>query len=100
MISDFFTKPLQGSKFRKFLEFILNIDHDDRPVGPQECVGTSSVTTESQVEPDGSQVCPTLRRHHHHVRMQLWLLVQQQPKVHAHLLGVNVVKQIFVEAVD
>ena len=55
----FFTKPLQGSQFRKFRDFIPNIDHGDRPVGTQECVGTSSATTESPVEPDGSSVCPT-----------------------------------------
>ena len=61
MVSDFYTKPLQGSQFRKFRDFILNIDHDERLVGPQECAGTSgtsSATTESQVEPDGSSVCP------------------------------------------
>ena len=59
MISDFFMKPLQGSQFRKFRDFILNVDHGDRPVGTQECVGTSSATTESRVEADGSSVCPT-----------------------------------------
>ena len=58
MISDFFTKPLQGGQFRKFRDFILNVDHGDRPVGTQECVGTSSATTESRIEPDGSSVCP------------------------------------------
>ena len=47
MISDFFTKPLQGNQFRKFRDFILNVDHGDRPVGTQEHVGTSSATTES-----------------------------------------------------
>ena len=62
MISDFFTKPLQGSQFRKFRDFILNIEHGDRPTGTQDCVGTSSATTatmESRVEPDGSLLCPT-----------------------------------------
>ena len=59
MISDFFTKPLQRSQFRKFRDFILNVDHGDRPVGTQECVGTPSATKESRVEPDGSTVCPT-----------------------------------------
>ena len=59
MISEFFMKPLQDSQFRKFRDFILNVDHGDRPVGTQECVGTSSATTESRVEPDGSSVCPT-----------------------------------------
>ena len=57
MISDFFTKPLQGSHFRKFRDFILNVNHGDRPVGTQECVGTSCVTTESRIE-HGSSVCP------------------------------------------
>ena len=103
MISDFFTKPLQGSQFRKFRAFILNIDHDARPVGLQECVGTSSATRESRVEsddPDDSSVCPAPARHQQHVRMPLWLLVKQHPTAHAHLLGVNVAKQNFVEAID
>ena len=52
-------KPLQGSQFRKFCDFFLNIDHEDQPVGTQECVGTSSATTESRVKPDGSWSCPT-----------------------------------------
>ena len=60
MISDFYTKPLQGSQFRKFRAFILNFDNDEWPVEPQECVGTSSVTTESRVELDDSSVCPAL----------------------------------------
>ena len=32
------------------------------------------------------------RRYKHHVRIQRWLLVQQQPKDQAHLLGVNIAK--------
>ena len=58
MISDFFLKLLQGSQFRKFCDFILNVDHGDQPVGTQECVGTSSATTESRIEPDVTSVCP------------------------------------------
>ena len=60
MVSDFFTKPLQGTQFRRFRNFILNIDHDGGPVGPQECVGTpsTSTTTESRVELDVSPGCP------------------------------------------
>ena len=58
MISDFYTRTLQGSPFRKFRDFILNLDNDERLVGPQECVGRSSATTESRVEPDDSSVCP------------------------------------------
>ena len=66
MISDFFTKPLQGSQFRKFRDFILNIDHGGCPVGTQECVETSSATTgsESRVEPDGPSTCPAPLRSH------------------------------------
>ena len=33
-----------------------------------------------------------LRHHKYHIRMQRWLLAQQQPKHQAHLLAVNVVK--------
>ena len=59
MISEFFTKPLQGSQFQKFRDFILNIGHGDHPVETQECVETSSATTgsESRVEPDGPSTC-------------------------------------------
>ena len=32
------------------------------------------------------------RRHPHHVRMLMWLLMEKQPLVHAHLLGGNVTK--------
>jgi Reverse transcriptase (RNA-dependent DNA polymerase) len=51
MIADFFTKPLQGSLFRKFRTFLLNTrstqsfpanDTKDMTVETQECVGTSS----------------------------------------------------------
>ena len=50
-----FLKPLQGSQFRKFRDFILNIDHGDQWVGIQECVETSPATTgsEFQVKADG-----------------------------------------------
>jgi len=45
MIGDFFTKPLQGAKFRKFLQLILNepldVDLYNKTV-PQECVGAPS----------------------------------------------------------
>ena len=34
MIGDFFTKPLGGSKFRRFRNIIMNCDHDDS--GPVE----------------------------------------------------------------
>ena len=52
MVADFFTKPLQGSKFRQFCDAILNVPqvmksvmtelvHVIAPVAGQECVGTS-----------------------------------------------------------
>ena len=52
MVADFFTKPLQGSKFRQFRDAILNVPqimksvttelvHVIAPVAGQECVGTS-----------------------------------------------------------
>ena len=45
MFADYFSKPLQGSLFRKFHNLILNISPKDelkvRP-GEQECVGTNS----------------------------------------------------------
>jgi hypothetical protein len=45
MNGDFFTKPLQGSKFRKFRRIVLNSPEDvdlcNRPVS-QECVGKRS----------------------------------------------------------
>ena len=37
MIADFFTKPLQGTLFRKFRAYIMNLNR--RPDVPQECVG-------------------------------------------------------------
>ena len=40
MIGDFFTKPLQGSAFRKLLKLVLNISDDVIDQPPQECVGT------------------------------------------------------------
>ena len=88
MISDFFTKPLQGSQFRKFRDFILNVNHGDRPVGTQDCVGTSSATTESRVELDGSSVCPTPSTS----MPRSYAQEQQQAAHQAHLVGVNVAK--------
>ncbi|KAG7373061.1 reverse transcriptase RNA-dependent DNA polymerase [Nitzschia inconspicua] len=41
MIADYFTKPLQGSQFRKILKQILNIDDVLIDSSPQECVGNN-----------------------------------------------------------
>jgi hypothetical protein len=62
MIADFFTKPLQGSLFRKFRAFIMNIRSAGtspskyfKPEGTeaQECVGTD-VTQRQSVNRDAS----------------------------------------------
>ena len=87
----------QGSQFRKFRDFTLNVDHGDRPVGEtqDECVGTSCATAESRIEPDaGSSVCPapSPSMPRSYVRMHRWLLGQQQAAEQAHLLGAIVAK--------
>ena len=44
MLADYFTKPLQGSLFRKFRNLILNVSPKDElnvGLGQQECVGTN-----------------------------------------------------------
>ncbi|KAG7374846.1 reverse transcriptase RNA-dependent DNA polymerase [Nitzschia inconspicua] len=45
MIADYFTKPLQGSSFRKMLKQILNIDDDMINSSPQECVKDNDIET-------------------------------------------------------
>ena len=45
MLADYFSKPLQGSLFRKFRNLILNVSPKDElqvQPGEQECVGTNS----------------------------------------------------------
>ena len=62
MVADFFTKPLQGSKFRQFCDAILNVPqamksvmtelvHVIAPVPGQECVGTDDTVRPSVVTP-------------------------------------------------
>jgi hypothetical protein len=57
MIADYFTKPLQGSSFRKLLKQILNIEDDIIDSSPQECVGEhndgQSRTIETGTSPMG-----------------------------------------------
>ena len=44
MLADFFTKPLQGSLFRRLRALVMNLPMDTplsvTAAGPQECVGT------------------------------------------------------------
>ena len=42
MIADFFTKPLQGTKFRRFRALILNLSDDIAATARKECVETSA----------------------------------------------------------
>jgi len=51
MVADFFTKPLQGSTFRKLLKMVMNLDDAVIDQPPQECVGkpeTEDVQTGGQ----------------------------------------------------
>ncbi|KAG7352856.1 reverse transcriptase RNA-dependent DNA polymerase [Nitzschia inconspicua] len=59
MIADYFTKPLQGSPFRKMLKQILNIDDDMINSSPQECVKDNDIETNrmSQTKTGQSRVC-------------------------------------------
>jgi hypothetical protein len=43
MLADFFTKPLQGAKFRRFRAMILNLPYHDVPVTRKECVETNVI---------------------------------------------------------
>ncbi len=51
MLADFFTKPLQGAKFRTFRDQILNVQTS---VG-QECVETSGIDRQTDVNSRGAQ---------------------------------------------
>ena len=62
MVADFFTKPLQGSLFRKFRDVILNLSDRDShrsSVGPQECVGTGLVDSNDVARTTCRQNDPT-----------------------------------------
>jgi hypothetical protein len=41
MLADYMTKPLTGSKFHYFRDFIMNLTGKQHPVGQQECVGVN-----------------------------------------------------------
>jgi hypothetical protein len=79
MIADFFTKPLQGQKFRFFRDFILNIEPDTDVVllnvcyGPIPNAGSSSFHDENHRSVlDGS------------TGMSDWLLVTRHCKMKHH----------------
>ena len=39
MIADYFTKPLQGSLFKKIQDLVQNVSAGSKPTDPKECVG-------------------------------------------------------------
>ena len=43
MIADYMTKPLVGSKFKRFRDLIMNLSGISHQVGQQECVGKNIV---------------------------------------------------------
>ena len=57
MLADFFTKPLQGSTFKKLRQRIMNLPADlSLPItttGPQECVGASGASWADVVKGTG-----------------------------------------------
>jgi hypothetical protein len=61
MIGDFFTKPLQGSKFRRFRNIVMNCDFDE--FGPVDPNGLNIKLPFKSLEPthdkngSGSQEC-------------------------------------------
>ena len=48
MVADYFTKPLQGTKFRKFHAMIMNYQDPALALMSQECVGASPL----EVDPE------------------------------------------------
>ena len=58
MLADYFSKPLQGSLFRKFRNLILNVSPKDElnvAHGEQECVGTNSENGNNAASLDDAQ---------------------------------------------
>ena len=58
MLADYFSKPLQGSLFRKFRNLILNVSPKDElnvGHGEQECVGTNSENGNNAASLDDAQ---------------------------------------------
>jgi hypothetical protein len=66
MIADFFTKPLQGSAFRKMVKLIMNIGDDMMlDPSPQECVDNNGAAVDQQMEaksPVGEEMHPPIRK--------------------------------------
>jgi hypothetical protein len=56
MIADFFTKPLQGSAFKKMIKMIMNISDDVFGTSPQECVGNACTSAEIRLTDGPTEV--------------------------------------------
>ena len=53
-MADYFTKPLQGSKFNRFRNWILNLKSANHSGDPQECVGASTSKNASPIYRDSN----------------------------------------------
>ena len=60
MVADFFTKPLQGSKFHRFRAFVLGLPDIQAPIAPtirKECVGANRPPVRSAEKDATTRVC-------------------------------------------
>jgi Reverse transcriptase (RNA-dependent DNA polymerase) len=62
MIADFFTKPLQGSAFRKMVKTIMNISDDIIDTPSQECVGEACLEFKNRPTGRPDEVAKAPRR--------------------------------------
>jgi len=67
MVADYFTKPLQGTLFRRLRDIIMNVPQSAgpasiQPAGPQECVGTDGQTDEMDGDDDGFTLVPVTKK--------------------------------------
>jgi hypothetical protein len=58
MTSDYFTKPLQGSAFKKHVKTIMNLSEEDFNSSPQECVGRDGKTSLKMTDTNTESVRP------------------------------------------
>jgi hypothetical protein len=82
MIADFFTKPLQGSVFRKMLKLIMKIGDDMLlDPSPQERVENIDATADQQTEatsPKVEETHPPIRKYSDDTE---WKIVHQMRQV-------------------
>jgi hypothetical protein len=61
MTGDYFTKPVQGSLFKKHVKAILNLDDEAFNSSPQECVGRDGTDQKEMTDSNDKSVRPTSR---------------------------------------